>query len=139
MSRFRRSRSQDEKEFNEINITPLTDVVLVLLLIFMITSPILMTGMLKIKLPESAHAETQPQENQNIVVSLTDKNELAVNGQAIKREELGALLHKELAAAPNAIVILDADKHALHGNVVDILDILKRAGAQKLAIGTMQN
>jgi biopolymer transport protein ExbD len=139
MSRFRRSRSQDEKEFNEINITPLTDVVLVLLLIFMITSPILMTGMLKIKLPEAAHAETQPQENHNIVVSLTDKNELAVNDQAITREELGALLHKKLAAAPNATVILDADKHALHGNVVDILDTLKRAGAQKLVIGTIKN
>ena len=63
----------DQKEFSEINITPFTDVVLVLLIIFMITSPFLITGSFKVKLPQSTSAETDI--NKGVEVYMDEKND----------------------------------------------------------------
>jgi len=123
----------DEKEFSEINITPFTDIVLVLLIIFMITSPFLVTGSIKVNLPKSTFSDDAAQNK--IEIYLTAANEVYINQQKVAMEQLPALLQQEFIVKGNE-VILKADETALHGNVIRILDLLKGAGAKKFMIAT---
>lgn len=127
----------EEKEFSEINITPFTDVVLVLLLIFMIASPLLITGALKVKLPESSTSETSNE--RSIEVYLNDKNEIFMNNQKMTLEELKMNIQAEFYKKNNKEVIIKADKNSLHGNFVHLLDVLKSSGATKFLIATAKS
>lgn len=131
---MRRRYKIDEKEFTEINITPFTDVVLVLLLIFMIASPLLVTGALKVKLPESTTSENTG--DKSIEVYLNDKNQIFINDKQVNLNELQMSLQIEFLNKPNKEVIIKADKNALHGSFVQLLDVLKKSGATKFLIAT---
>jgi biopolymer transport protein ExbD len=124
----------NEKEFSEINITPFTDVILVLLLIFMITSPYLITGALKVKLPKSVNAENIG--SQNIEVYLDDKNQIYFNNHQVTLNQLQTEIQIEFLKRNNRDVIIKADKNSLHGNFVQLVDVLKSAGANKFLIAT---
>ena len=124
----------NEKEFSEINITPFTDVILVLLLIFMITSPYLITGALKVKLPKTVNAENIG--SQNIEVYLDDKNQLYFNNHKVTLNQLQTEIQVEFLKRNNRDVIIKADKNSLHGNFVQLVDVLKSAGANKFLIAT---
>jgi len=126
----------DEKEFSEINITPFTDVILVVLIIFMITSPFLITGALKVKLPQSSSAETTV--NNSIEVYLNDQNQIFLNNKQVDITQLPTDLQTEFIQKNNRDVIVKADKNAIYGNVVQLLDALKNAGATKLLMATMK-
>lgn len=122
---------------SEINITPLTDVMLVLLVIFMVTTPLIMTDSFKVKLPDavSATAET----GKGVTVTVSASGRIDVNGKEVQKTELAAEL-KRAFSAPGAdkTVVLRADGTALHKYVVDVLDTAKLAGAAKLSIATMR-
>lgn len=124
----------EEKEFSEINITPFTDVVLVLLIIFMITSPFLITGSYKVKLPQSSNSETEM--NNGVEVFLNDKNEITINNKLISYKELTRFIQNEFVNKGTRDVIIKADKNVRHGSFVQLLDVLKKAGAVKLLIAT---
>jgi biopolymer transport protein TolR len=126
----------DSKEFSEINITPFTDVVLVLLIIFMIASPILVTGALKIKLPVAESSETVVKKN--IEVFINDKNEIYVNNKIVPVNQLETILKTEYSIKNNSEVIINGDNNITHGSFIHILDIVKRSGATKLLIGTIK-
>ena len=131
---MRRRYKLAEKEFSEINITPFTDVILVLLIIFMITSPFLISGSLKIKLPESVNSDNEI--NRSAEVFLNESNEIYVNDKKIALNDLPVYLQLEFFNKGNREVIVKADKMVLHGNFVKLLDALKQAGATKLLIAT---
>ncbi|MGE5350577.1 MAG: ExbD/TolR family protein [Acidobacteriota bacterium] len=124
----------DEKEFNEINITPFTDVVLVLLLIFMITSPFLVTGALKVKLPDAVTSETTGEKSMEVY--LNDKNEIYFNNKMVSLGELKIAAETSFLNTSNKEVVIKADKNSLHGSFVQVMDVLKRAGATKFLIAT---
>ena len=126
----------DEKEFSEINITPFTDVILVVLIIFMITSPFLITGALTVKLPQSSTAQTTI--NNNIQVYLNKQNQIFLNNQQVNISQLPAELQSEFIQKGNRDVIVNADKDAVYGNVVQLLDAIKNAGASKLLMATLR-
>ncbi len=126
----------DEKEFSEINITPLTDVILVVLIIFMITSPLLITGALKVKLPQSSSAQTTV--NNDIQVYLNDKGQVFLDDKQVDMNELASDLQTDFIQKNNKDVIVKADKNAVYGSVVQLLDILKNAGADKLLMATIK-
>lgn len=125
----------DMKEFSEINITPFTDVVLVLLVIFIIASPSLITGALKVTLPGSA---TGDQTNITTKVYLTEANVVMINGQSIPLNYSLPTLKEELSKLGSTEVVIYADKNSKHGNVVQLFDILKSAGVKKIVIGTQR-
>lgn len=129
---MRRRREQAE-EFSDINITPFTDIVLVLLIIFMITSPIIMTGAIKVNLPKASTAETTATTKTEIY--LTENNELYLNNKQITLDNLSKLLPQEFIVTGSEVA-LKADANAKHGVVVQVLDIIKQAGATKLLIAT---
>ena len=124
----------DEKEFSEINITPFTDVVLVLLIIFMITSPFLITGSYKVKLPQSTNSETDM--TKGVEVYLTEKNEVMINNKIIQMQDVQWNMKNEFESLDTKDVIIKADKNVKHGSFIQLLDELKKAGAVKLLIST---
>ena len=131
---MRRRYSLPEKEFSDINITPFTDVILVLLIIFMITSPFLISGAFNIKLPKAVSAETQL--NQGVEIYLSDKNEIIINSVVVSPAELATTLKVDFLTKNSTEVIVKADKNVLHGNFVKLLDLVKIAGASKILIAT---
>ncbi len=118
---------------SEINITPLTDVALVLLVIFMVTSPLLIQTGFKVKLPEAHAATSQP--STPLIITLTREGKIFLNDQmSVSRQQLGDILKQKLTQNNDQVVLVRADQNARHGDVVELLDIAKAAGAQKLAI-----
>lgn len=126
----------EAKEFSEINITPFTDVVLVLLIIFMIASPFLVTGALKVKLPQATTSENVVKKN--VEVFVTAKNEIIVDEATIPENQLEDVLKVQYSVKRNNEVVVNADNLVTHETFIRILDIVKRSGASKLLIGTIK-
>ena len=146
MSGPRGSHHHDDEEFapsvfSEINITPLTDIFLVLLIIFMVGSSIVVeqaqgggTGV-RVDLPKGAAKELEPKARDFAVAVLKDGT-VVTEGKAI---ELGALkerFQKLLQDSPDAQVIIQADAGVSHGRVVEVMETAKGVGIQRLAIAT---
>jgi len=115
----------------EINITPLTDIFLVLLIIFMITSSAMIESGGKVNLPKAVATQS---ESRGTTVTLSPKREIFVNQKKVSEEGLEAALKDVLNANANKIVILRGDKDVLLGDTVKVMSIIKRAGASEIAI-----
>ena len=115
----------------EINITPLTDIFLVLLIIFMITSSAMIESGGRINLPKAVATRS---ESRGTTVTLTPKHEIFVNQKKVSEESLEKTLQEALSASPDKTVILRGDKDVLLGETVKVMSIIKRAGASEIAI-----
>jgi biopolymer transport protein ExbD len=115
----------------EINITPLTDIFLVLLIIFMVTSSAMLESGPQVNLPEAADTTT---ESRGVVITVEESNAMFIDGEAVERAALGARLAEALAGADVKRVVLEGDRAIALGEVVFILDEAKRAGATEVAI-----
>ena len=124
---------ESEEIISEINITPLTDVFLVLLIIFMVTSTALVQQALQVKLPESSAGESVPE---SVTITLTPDQKIFLDGKTVDRATLPEQLRAALAATSEQLVILEGDERVLLGEAVDLLDLARKAGAKKVAIAT---
>lgn len=115
----------------EINITPLTDIFLVLLIIFMITQSALVESAAKVNLPKATQTT---QESRGVTVSVTADNRIFVNQLPVEVAQLQATLQDLLADDPRKLVILQGDRSVLLGEAIHVMDIAKRAGAQAISI-----
>ena len=115
----------------EINITPLTDIFLVLLIIFMITSSAMVESGGKVNLPKAVATKS---EARGTTVTLTPKHEIYVNQKKVNEENLEAALKEALNISPDKTVILRGDRDVLFGETVKVMSIIKRAGASEIAI-----
>jgi biopolymer transport protein ExbD len=118
----------------EINITPLTDVFLVLLIIFMVTSSVIANTGKKVDLPEAVQQSQTPPKAVN--VTITEEGLVQVNDQAVKIEQLRAHLEKALAATEDKTVILRGDRKVVLEQAVYVLDQAQLAGAEGFALAT---
>jgi biopolymer transport protein TolR len=116
---------------SEINITPLTDIFLVLLIIFMITSSAMIESGGKVNLPKAVATQS---ESRGTTVTLTPKREIFVNQKLVSETGLEKTLQQELARSADKTVILRGDKEVLLGDTVKVMSIIKRAGASEIAI-----
>jgi biopolymer transport protein ExbD len=125
--------------FAEINITPLTDIFLVLLIIFMVSSSVMVETAsragVKVNLPKGANQEIDPGAK-SLIVSVTTAGEILVQGQVVKADDLDNLFMSAAAKDEATQVIIEADTTVDHGVVVGIMERAKRAGLSKLAIAT---
>jgi biopolymer transport protein ExbD len=115
----------------EINITPLTDIFLVLLIIFMITSSAMIESGGKVNLPKAVATQS---EARGTTVTLTPKREIYVNQKKVTEETLEATLKEALSGSADRVVILRGDREVLLGETVKVMSIVKRAGASEIAI-----
>lgn len=121
----------DSGILSEINITPLTDIFLVLLIIFMITSSAMIESGGKINLPKAATTQSEPR---GTTVTLTPKQEIFVNQKKVSEADLEAVLSETLKRSPDKIVILRGDKDVLLGHAVKVISTAKKVGASEIAI-----
>jgi biopolymer transport protein ExbD len=128
--------------FSDINITPLTDIFLVLLIIFMVTSTALVEAGqggagagVRVDLPKGAAKELQAQARDFPVAVLKDGT-VVTEGKAIDLGALKERFQKLLRDAPEAQVIIQADAGVSHGRVVEVMEVAKTVGVQRLAIAT---
>jgi biopolymer transport protein ExbD len=116
---------------SDINITPLTDIFLVLLIIFMVSSAAMVESGAKISLPEVDSTTSQPRE---ITVTVTPDAQIFVNNAATPMADLETVLHELIVARPDIPVVLEGDQKVLLGEAVQILSIAQKAGAAQVAI-----
>jgi biopolymer transport protein ExbD len=117
----------------EINITPLTDIFLVLLIIFMVTTSVISSQGKNVDLPSSAIASSTPS---GVNVTLSTDEQIAVDGKVVRQEDLKAALQAALANAKDKIVILRGDREVVLGKAVNVLDVAQEAGAKGIALAT---
>jgi biopolymer transport protein ExbD len=116
-----------------INVTPMVDVMLVLLVIMMVSATYIVSRALKVELPKSAASDEQSQSP--LTVTLTKDNHVFMNGDLIPSdEELVARFQKARAAPGEPSLVVSADGEALHGRVVHVIGLGKREGIVKFAI-----
>jgi len=121
---------------SDINITPLVDVVLVLLIIFMVLTPSTLKH-LTATVPKKADDSTpQPPGETPIMVEYTAKRELSLNGEAVAVEELGTKLGERLRGDNSKVVFFKADDDAPYGEVIHLMDLARGSGARTLAVIT---
>src|SRR5512141_894266 len=119
---------------SNINVTPLVDVMLVLLVIFMVTAPILQQGV-NINLPK-VKAAALTGEEQQLVVSLNRAGQLYLNDAPIGLTELGPKLDAILKLRPDRQVYVRADQSVRYGEVMRVIAAVKAAGVERLGMGT---
>lgn len=139
------SGGPDDSELNpdiqaEINITPLTDVFLVLLIIFMVTTSVMSQMGVDVKLPKSSQATSNSDAPKGVIVTLLSDGSVKVNGTPVSKDELPKmteLVKRSFEKTAEKLVILEGDQKAFLGSVVEVMDYAKKAGADRFAIATI--
>ena len=115
-----------------INIAPLVDVVFLLVIFFAVSTTFLETAGLKLELPASSSSAER--ESESLTVQLTADGQLALEGELMEASALRERLADALEASERKIVILRADTHTEHGEVVKVMDLIREAGAEGLTV-----
>lgn len=149
MAMGKTSRDTDGDEegvFAEINITPLVDVMLVLLIIFMVTSSVIVhqgpgggakAGM-KVNLPKGGAADVTARTSDMAVAVLSD-GRFVLAGNVVSEDELKKAFDAAQAENPDTVVIVQADEGVPHGTVVQVMELAKQSGLAQLAIGVRES
>ena len=123
---------ENDEPISEINIVPFVDIILVVLIIFMITTPFIVKPSFNINLPKAASGdETTPSQ---LNITLTSDGATMLNGKASSNEAISKFATETLITRPDTQAIIAADKDVPHGRVVGLIDVVKSAGIKKFAI-----
>jgi len=119
-----------------VDITPLVDVVFLMLIFFMVSTSFKVASALKLELPTS-HSQEQIQELDEVVVSVNPDGQLYVQNEAVSDADLRRRILNATKGDPNKRIVLRADANAKHKRVVLVLDVLREMGMGKVAISTV--
>jgi biopolymer transport protein ExbD len=136
-----RNDDQEEDIVAEINMTPLIDIMLVLLIIFMVSSSINLDSGLNIDLPKtSSKSKGKTIDPKSVIVSLDKKGQLAVQGIPVNNDELfKQAVAQSLKEHNSTMVVFEGDQHSTLGRTIELMDLAKSAGAVKFAIAADSN
>ncbi len=126
-------RFRKQKLIAEINITPFTDVILVLLIIFMITTPLILQSSLKVNLPQASSAQAA-REVSPVNIIITNEGAVYLDEALVTRRELREKIYAKYKNEPSLAVILSSDRLVRFKDIVDVLDILNAMGIKNLNI-----
>ena len=127
------------RTMNEINMVPFIDVMLVLLIIFMVSAPLITTGV--VDLPTVGKAKQRPQSVIEIVVGLDDKLKMKVDKgepSSVALPQLAARVKDAQRGQPDVPVVISADRQVKYESVVKVMDTLQRAGVQRVGLSVKQ-
>jgi biopolymer transport protein TolR len=119
----------------EINVTPLVDVVLVLLIIFMVITPMIVRGV-SVDLPITAHHDRKHDDNKDLIVSINASGDIYLNADKISVDRLTAAVQEERRRYPDKGVFLKADHRIRYGTARATMEAIHRAGVEDVQIGT---
>ena len=125
---------KDGIPMSEINVTPLVDVMLVLLIIFMVAAPMMMQGM-DVQLPQT-QSKAIPSQDERLVITLNKKQEIYINEYRVSRQELQEKLKILYQNKREGEIFLRADRSLPYGFVVQIMSDIKNSGIEKLGMVT---
>lgn len=129
--------SRRGRVFADINITPLTDIFLVLLIIFMVTTAVTIESAAHVDLPRAEKA-TKTQKPKGVLVTYTNRHQIFVGKKLVTLAQLAPALHSALAKTPKKLVVFQGDPKVMLGDMVDILGVAKGAGANAIAIAVSE-
>lgn len=127
---------QRGRPMSEINVVPLVDVALVLLIIFMVTTAFVKEAGLNLRLPKAQTTEASPEMARDLCIAVDKKLNIYLEGKRMTLERLTEILNKRGKAYPNARVIIKADGIVAYRSVITILDRAKLAGFHNYALAT---
>ena len=131
-----------EGVFAEINITPLTDIFLVLLIIFMVTSSVIVQSGVSgqsgvhVTLPKGSPNDVQTAAPSSLAIAILADGRTVVGGKVMSADELAARLKDAHAHDPETTIVVEADSGVAHGKVVAVMEAARSAGLDRLAIAT---
>ncbi len=128
-------KSRKQRLVSEINITPFTDVILVLLIVFMLTTPLIMESNIKVKLPyaKSGHAAEGTRQSQ-VFITVSNEGLTYLDGKLVTKKELKEKVSVVSKDNPSLNVILRSDRFVRFKDIVDVLDMLNEQGISNLNI-----
>jgi len=128
------SRGRGRRTINEINMVPFIDVMLVLLIIFMVTAPLITPSV--IDLPSVGKATKQPDQVIQLIIDKDDAIEMKIKDKSstLKFKDLAPAVKKAQSAASNSAVVISADKNIKYASVIKVMDALQRAGVQRVGL-----
>ena len=121
-----------EDILSEINVVPLVDIILVVLIIFMVTAPMIMRPSINVNLPKAATGDASVPSKLNITIA--NDGRLNLDGKFVEENDIQSAAVAEVQKNPDIQAIISADKDVPHGKVVGVLDLVKAAGVKKFAI-----
>lgn len=123
----------EDETITDINVTPFVDVMLVLLIIFMVTANYINSHAINVNLPKAASGES-PDATESLGFSLNEKAELFLDGEAIDYAELKEIIEKKRSNGENLQALIAADLKTPHGDVVKLIDEIRKNGITDFAI-----
>ncbi len=119
----------------DINVTPLVDVVLVLLIIFMVVTPMIVRGV-NVDLPITAHHDRKNDDNRDVIVSINRQGEVYVDADKVTMERLTAAIAEERRRHPGKGVFIKADNRINYGQARQAMEAVRAAGVDDVQLGT---
>ena len=116
----------------EINITPFTDVVLVLLIIFMIATPFIYQSSMKVQLPQASKSE---ETSRDIIININARGEVFLEDKRLDLDTLKYRLRAMVRSKPDTSVIINGDKNVKYDSVIQVMDVLTRSGVKNPGLG----
>ena len=126
------AQSGDDDEISNINITPMVDVILVLLVIFMVTANFLKKESININLPKVQAAD--PNVKKSTQLAITRDGKLVLEGKSVSEKELFANLEREAKFRANMRVTLSADENLSYGTITKLMGVIRKAGVSQIAL-----
>ena len=121
-----------EEEDATIDMTPMLDIVFIMLIFFIVTTSFVKEAGIDVTKPESDQAQKKP--SANIFIAIRENGEVWMDKRMVDVERVAANIERLLAEQPTDLVVIQADKEARHGLVVDVMDQIKEAGIDKISI-----
>jgi len=125
-------KTKRPKLMAEINITPFTDVVLVLLIIFMIATPFIYQSSMKVQLPKGSKSEENPRD---IIITINSRGDVYLEDAKLDLSTLKYKLSTMVKGKPDTSVIINGDKEVKYNSVMEVMDILTQSGVKNPGLG----
>jgi biopolymer transport protein ExbD len=129
---MRRRRSRDADEESEVNLTPMLDVVFIMLIFFIVTASFVKEAGIDISRPPAATAERK--ERGNILVAITDNDQIWIDRRQVDPRALRANIERLHAENPQGSVVIQADKNSKNGLLVQVMDAARLAGVNNVSL-----
>ncbi|PQV63755.1 biopolymer transport protein ExbD/biopolymer transport protein TolR [Abditibacterium utsteinense] len=129
-------RSRPRAPMAEINIIPLVDVMLVLLIIFMVTTAFVKDSGLNLKLPPAKTSEAGAQNSGDLLIALGQNNQITLDGLPATEAQIGAAMRLKVQKNPRTHVTIKGDGRIAYARIVRIMDLARQSGLKSVSLGT---